>query len=125
MTQPLGWARVWVAAQPLDVEPMPRQGAWYPIVSTGATRSVLEVRGRRIAVPTDCLEIRKQRPERFTVVYRAVNSANPAFGTRADLGRVYAVCPVSGTRLKLIGHPRETKCPECGHRGEIAWWETG
>lgn len=125
MTQPLGWARVWVAARTLEADPMPRQGAWYPIVSHGATRIVLEVKGQRIAVPSDCLEIRKHRPERFTVVYRAVNSANPAFGTRSDLGRVYAVCPMSGTRVKLIGHPRETKCPECGHRGEIAWWETG
>ncbi|MGH7548490.1 MAG: hypothetical protein ACREMM_09980 [Gemmatimonadales bacterium] len=125
MSKPLGWGRVWAAGPPFDASPMPRQGAWYPIVSTGSTRIVLEVKGRRVAVPNDLIEIRKQRPERFTVVYRAVNSSNPVLGTRADLGRIYAVCPVSGTRVRLIGHPRETKCPECGHRGEVAWWETG
>jgi hypothetical protein len=125
MTQTQSWARVWVAAPPLDADPMPRQGAWYPVINAGATRVVLDVNGRRVAVPTDLLEIRDRRPERFTVVYRPMYSANPAFGTRDDLGRVYAVCPVSGTRVRLIGRPRETKCSACGFRGEIAWWETG
>src|SRR3990172_458293 len=125
MKKPLGWGGVWAAGPPFDASPMPRQGAWYPIVSTGSTRIVLEVKGRRVAVPNDLIEVRKQRPERFTVVYRAVNSSNPVLGTRGDLGRIYAVCPVSGSRVRLIGHPRETKCPECGHRGEVAWWETG
>ena len=125
MSQPVGWARIWAAAPPLNANPMLRQGVWYPVVSTGDKRAVVEVRGRRLAVPNEVLEIRDRRPDRFTVVYRPANSANPARGTRADLGRVYAVCPVSGTRVRLIGRPRETKCPACGHRGEIAWWETG
>lgn len=125
MNQPHSWARIWVAAPPIDADPMPRQGAWYPVLTLGATRVVLDVNGERVAVPTDLLEIRNQRPERFTVVYRPLNGANPARGTRGDLGRVYGVCPISGTRVRLIGHPRETKCPSCGFRGEIAWWETG
>jgi hypothetical protein len=125
MPEPVGWARIWAAAPPLNAKPMLRQGVWYPVVSTGDKRAVVEVRGRRLAVPNDVLEIRDRRPTRFTVVYRPANGANPARGTRADLGRVYAVCPVSGTRVRLVGRPRETKCPGCGHRGEIAWWETG
>jgi len=125
MTQPLGWARIWAAAPPVTADPMPRQGAWYPVVSTGESRVVLEVQGQRVTVPTDVIEIRDKRPERFTVVYRAMNTPNPAEGTRANLGHIYAVCPVSGTRVRLIGHPRETKCPECGYRAEVAWWETG
>jgi hypothetical protein len=124
-TQPVGWARIWAAAPPLEGDPMLRQGVWYPVVSAGATRAVVEVRGQRVAVPTDFVEIRDQLPARFTVVYRAVHSANPASGTKADLGRVYAVCPASGTRVRLMGHPRNAKCPQCGFRGEIAWWETG
>jgi DNA-directed RNA polymerase subunit RPC12/RpoP len=103
---------------------MLRQGAWYPVLSNGATRTVLEVSGRRVAVPSDLVEIRPKRPDRFTVVYRPRDSGNPARGTRSDLGRMYAVCPACGSRVRLVGHPRETKCP-CGFRGEIAWWETG
>ncbi len=94
---------------------MVRQGAWYAVTSLGETRAVLEVNGERVAV----------RPDRFTVVYRPRDSSNPARGTRADLGRIYAVCPACGSRAQVIGRPSETKCPKCGFRGEIAWWETG
>jgi hypothetical protein len=125
MNPVVGWARVWTAAPPFVTDPRLRQGAWYPIVSAGATRSVLEIQGRRVAVPSELVEIRPRRPDRFTVVYRPRNGTNPARGTTADLGRMYAVCPVSGSRVRLVGQPRETKCPICGHRGEIAWWETG
>ena len=113
-----------MAAPPYVSDPMLRQGAWYPVVSNGATRTVLEVSGRRVAVPSDLVEIRPKRPDRFTVVYRPRDSGNPARGTRSDLGRMYAVCPACGSRVRLVGHPRETKCP-CSFRGEIAWWETG
>jgi hypothetical protein len=125
MNQVAGWARVWTAAPPFVTDPQLRQGAWYPVVSEGSTRSVLEIHGRRVAVPSEVLEIRPRRPDRFTVVYRPRNAPNPARGTRADLGTTYAVCPASGSRVRLVGHPRETKCPACGHRAEIAWWETG
>jgi len=124
MTLPLGWARLWATTPPLG-DAMVRQGAWYAVVSVGATRTVLDVNGDRVAVPNEFLEIRTGRPGRFTVVYRPRDSSNPARGTRADLGRIYAVCPASGSRVQLIGHPKETKCPKCGYRGEIAWWETG
>src|SRR3989304_3416336 len=112
MNKPLGWGRVWAAGPPFYASPMPRQGAWYPIVSTGSRRIVREVKGRLVAVPNDLIEVRKQRPERFTVVYRAVNSSNPVLGTRADLGRIYAVCPVSGSR--------EIGRAACRERGEIS-----
>src|SRR5438132_1400221 len=38
MIQPVGWARVWVAAPPYVSDPMLRQGAWYPVVGPGARR---------------------------------------------------------------------------------------
>src|SRR5438445_7021707 len=125
MIQPVGWARVWVAAPPYVSDPMLRQGAWYPVVSNGDTRTVLEVSGRRVAVPSDLVEIRPNRPDRFTVVYRPRDSGNPARGTRSDVGRIYAVCPACASRGQLVGHPRETKRPPCGFREEIAWRETG
>ena len=124
MTQALGWARLWATAPPL-ADGMVRQGAWYAVASLGETRAVLDVNGERVAVPNDFLEIRPRRPDRFTVVYRPRDSSNPARGTRADLGRIYAVCPACGSRAQVIGRPSETKCPKCGFRGEIAWWETG
>ncbi len=124
MSETLGWARAWATARPLT-NPRLRQGAWYPVVGAETTRVVLEVHGRRVAVPHQFVEIRSHRPERFTVVYRSSAEPNPADGTPADLGRTYVVCPSSGSRLRLIGHPKEIECPTCGHRGEIAWWETG
>src|SRR5947207_15749682 len=119
MIQPVGWARVWVAAPPYVSDPMLRQGAWYPVVSNGATRTVLEVSGRRVAVPSDLVEIRPKRPDRFTVVYRPRDSGNPARGSRSDLARMYAVCPASGSGLQLVLHPPVTRRPTCGFRAEI------
>ncbi len=124
MTSSMGWARVWATARPVT-SPMLRQGAWYPVVSSGATRAVLEVHGRAVALPHRLLEIREHRPERFTVVYRPRGEPNPAQGSAGDVGRVYTVCPSSASRVRLRGRPEEIRCPTCGHRGSVAWWETG
>src|SRR5438309_10048045 len=62
MDQPLGWARAWFAAHPFVSDPMLRQGAWYPVISTGATRTVLEIQGQRVAVPSEQVEIRPSGP---------------------------------------------------------------
>ena len=123
-SKPIGWARVWPVARP-EVEPMPRHGAWYPVMNKGETRVVLDIRGERVALPTEQVEVRDQRPDRFTVVYRVAQQANPAQGTRQDLGRVYAVCPSCTKRVRLIGHPEDAECPTCRHKGVVAWWETG
>lgn len=125
MMASLGWARVFPAARRPRADPMARLGVWYPVVSRGASRVVLDVHGRRLDLPDDLVEIRAKRPDRFTVVYRTETDVNPAAGTKRDLGRVYAVCPTSGTRVRLYGHPDELECPACGHKGEVAWWETG
>ncbi len=94
MEQILGWARVWFAAKREDEGESPlRNGAWYPVLSSGVNRAVLEVSGQRVAVPQDMLEVRDKRPDRFTVVYRTYDDPNPARGTRADAGRRYGVCP--------------------------------
>lgn len=118
------WARLWAISRP-NTEPRLRQGAWYPVVTETESMVVLEVRRKHATVPRKLVEIRNQRPDRFTVVYRARNSRNPAEGTKQDLGRTYGVCPACGHRVRLFGQPKEAKCSECDHTGEIAWWETG
>src|SRR5437763_19383 len=83
MIQPVGCARVWVAAPPFVSDPMLRQGAWYPVVSTGATRTAVEIRGRRVAVPIALVEVGPRRPHRLTVGELPRDNANPAPATPA------------------------------------------
>jgi hypothetical protein len=128
MDRPWGWARIWVAAKRDSQTVQVRQGAWYPVLSTGATRIVLALPGsdESLAVPKDAFEIRNQRPERFTVVYRTTHETNPARGTTADMGQTYAVCPKCASRVRLgLVPPPHTHCGKCGHEGDVAWWETG
>jgi len=128
MEQPWGWARIWVAAKRDSQTEHVRQGAWYPVVSSGATRLVLTLPGSHdsLAVPKDAFEVRSRLPERFTVVYRTTADRNPARGTTNDLGHTYAVCPKCTARVRLgLVPPPHTKCAKCGHEGDVAWWETG
>ena len=128
MEQILGWARVWFAAKREDEGEAPlRNGAWYPVLSSGVNRAVLEVSGQRVAVPQDMLEVRDKRPDRFTVVYRTYDDPNPARGTRADAGRRYGVCPKCATRVPFRSGiiPSRATCHNCKHEGIVAWWETG
>lgn len=120
-----GWARPWATARPF-AKPTPRTGAWYPIVGEADdNRVVLEIRGKRVAVLRRLLEIRPDRPTWFSAVVRARGTEHPAAGTPQDLGRVYAVCPACGTRVRVSQDQIGALCPDCGHRGEIAWWDSG
>jgi hypothetical protein len=124
--QPLGYARIWVAAKRDAGWDKVRQGAWYPVLRTSPDRVVLDVSGHSLALPHDALEIRDRQPLRFTVVYRLREERSPVKGTSRDVGRVYAVCPMCATRLKLPPVPPITgACSRCGHEEAIAWWETG
>ncbi len=130
MEQILGWARLWFAAKRDDEGEAPlRNGAWYPILSSGVNRAVLEVSGQRVAVPLpqDIVEMREKAPDRFTVVYRPYDAPNPARGTRADAGRRYGVCPKCATRIpfRMGIIPSRATCHKCKHEGIVAWWETG
>lgn len=137
MEQTIGWARIWFAAR-RDDDVTLRQGAWYPVLNSGAKGVVLNVSGRQVSVPQDAIELRRRRPDRFTVVYRTWDDPNPAQGTKADLGRTYAVCPKCASRVRLPKRPRlgtsgvletsgaeRARCPRCSHEGIVAWWETG
>src|SRR2546422_6684674 len=99
MEQVLGWARLWFAAKREDDGEAPlRNGAWYPVLSSGANRAVVEVSGQRVAVPQDLVEMREKAPDRFTVVYRPYDAPNPARGTRSEehtselQSRLHLVC---------------------------------
>ncbi|HYS60538.1 MAG TPA: hypothetical protein VEM27_08100, partial [Gemmatimonadales bacterium] len=118
MEQILGWARLWFAAKRDDEGEAPlRNGAWYPILSSGVNRAVLEVSGQRVAVPQDIVEMREKAPDRFTVVYRPYDAPNPARGTRADAGRRYGVCPKCATRIpfRMGIIPSRATCHKCKH----------
>lgn len=128
MEELLGWARVWFAAKRAgEGGDQLRQGAWYPVVSSGVTRTVLDVSGNRVTVPQETVELRNKRPDRFTVVYRTHDDPNPARGTRADVGRRYGVCPACASRVLFRGGviPAVATCGRCRHEGLVAWWETG
>ncbi len=124
--RPLGWARPWAAARPF-ARPAPRAGAWYPVVGeTSGERLVLQVRGRRVAIQKKLLEVRSDRPRTFTVVIRTRETAQnvrAAGGPRIDM--IYAVCPVCTMRMPILKDQPAATCAECGHGGEVAWWETG
>ena len=90
-------------------------------------RVTLGVGLRQVHVPRRILEIRprKSKPKHFTVVHRTKGHPNPVEGTARDLGPMYAVCAECGSRTELFGEPTKIHCLECGHSGDIAWWETG
>ncbi len=121
-----GWARLWATARPF-ARPTPRAGAWYPVVGEASSgRVVLEVRGRRVAVQRRFLEIRPDRPNVFTVVVRTRGSVRMTErGEGAQGERVYAVCPYCTTRVRVLQDQPAVTCSRCGHRGAVAWWETG
>ncbi len=119
----IGWARPWSIAKPF-ARPSPRAGAWYPVVAEAdATRVVLEIRGKKVAVHRHLVEIREQRPDKFTVVNRPKADQDAQAG--GDLGRRYAVCPSCNARVPLWADPPRLTCGTCQHEGEVAYWETG
>jgi hypothetical protein len=124
MAKAIGWARAWAIARP-ESEPTLRQGAWYPVIKERESDLVLRVLDEDVTIPRRLVELRDERPERFTVVYRAKDDPNPVRGKKTDRGRVYAVCPMCGHRVWLVGKEATTRCTECHHEGEVAWWETG
>ena len=113
-----GWARVAPQEARAGAHLM-RLGAWYQIVGNPApTLVVLDIARRNVAIPRDLLQISPLRPERFSVVPRSPSKLR---GKSDDSSSTYAVCPVSGTRVRLSGHPESVECPNCGHRGAVVW----
>ena len=123
--QPTGFARLWATAHAF-ARPMPRAGAWYPVVGEASgERAVLEIRGRRVAIRKTLLEIRPERPKVFTVVVRSREAAAATVATPGTkIARIYAVCPACGQRAAVVEDQATATCAKCGHQAEIAWWET-
>lgn len=123
--RPVGWARPWATAAPAARKIL-RAGAWYPVVEPERPDGslVLLMKHRPVRVPARLVEVRTDRPHRFTVVHQS-GGWHPATGTTRDLGKTYAVCPASGHRVRVFGTPTHAECPGCGYRGEIGWLETG
>jgi len=124
--KPIGWARLWATARPY-ARPMPRAGAWYPVVGEASGgRVVIDVRGKRVAVAQRFLEVREERPRSFTVVWHSRESVAHLKETIGpEVPRIYAVCPECAQRVRVFEGQAEAKCAGCGHRGTVAWEETG
>jgi hypothetical protein len=106
----LGWGRVFAAAR-LSQAPETRRGAWYPVVSEGRSRVVLEVNGKRVDLAKAAVEVRAKRPDKFTVVYRSANDQAPPVPKGTDPGRVYAVCPDCAKRTRPSASRRRCNAP--------------
>ena len=120
--KPIGWARPWASARPF-ARPMPRTGAWYPIVAeAGNERAVLEIHGKRVAIKKQLLEIRPQRPKAFTGVVRSRTTvAAVDILRRGERDPVYAVCPLCAERVQVTKNASVASCPACKHRDQIIW----
>jgi hypothetical protein len=119
------WARTWATARPY-ARPMPRAGAWYPVVGEASNdRLVIEIVGRKVAIQKKFLEVRTKRPATFTAVTRTRNTVSTMEKAGASIPRVYAVCPNCMSRVNAFPGQAAATCKTCGHEGEIAWWETG
>ncbi len=117
MKKTRGWARV----KPAGAHIM-RLGAWYQIVNQrNPSLIVLDVAGRNVPVRRDLVEITREAPQRFSVVYRSLDDPNPALGTPDDVGPTYAVCPLSGTRVPLTSQPEFLTCPTCRQLHPVDW----
>jgi len=120
--KPMGWARPWASAHPF-ARPMPRTGAWYPVVAdAGNERAVLEINGRRVAIKKQLLEIRPERPRAFSGVIRSRTTVSAVQSLRdGQHDSVYAVCPLCAQRVPVSRNAAVVSCTACNHRDQIIW----
>jgi hypothetical protein len=118
------WARVYAAIRPPQSRNL-RAGAWYPVVNDELPdRVTLRIGKTVVTVPRRVVEVRPRQPKRFSVVHRVGYVPVGQRKSLHHLGRYYAVCPICHWRFGLIGTPERTRCRQCGHDGEVSWWET-
>ncbi len=124
-TDSKGWARLWATARPY-ARPMPRAGAWYPVVGEASSeRVVIDVRGKRVAIAKRFLEVREERPKIFTVIWHSRDSlARLKETVGPEVPRIYAVCPMCAQRVRIFEGQAMAHC-ECGHHATIGWEQTG
>lgn len=120
MTPPVAWAR----PLPVGVHLL-RRGAWYRVVNdNGPELLIVDVAKRNIPVPRERVQLRRDKPDRWSIVVRNATDPNATRGTTSDLGPVYAVCPGCAYRAPLSDDPAEMACPECHRTYPVEWSET-
>ncbi len=121
--RPLAWARVYPALK-RELTKYLRHGAWYPVVRDDQPdRISLQVGDRTVVVPRRMVEVRHRQPTHFSVISR-LDLPPDQRSAPGDLGKRYAVCPRCSSRSTLFGQPPSRDCPDCGHTGEVGWWES-
>ena len=117
-------AKVWARTRPVGVPSM-RRGAWYPAMPLpNKERISVDVGIRTLFVHRELVELKRSEPGGFSVVRRSLNDPNPARGTLSDMGLTYAVCPKSGTRVRLVNEvDGRLTCPDCGYEDSVRWEE--
>lgn len=116
----LGWARS--ASGTADVL---RRGAWYPITAEPSEGTVeLDVRGRRVRVSVTEVLVRRDPPERWSVVVRTGVLRPTLGGQGKEVVTHYAVCPHCQQRQDYVGKPATLACVQCGATSPVDWSET-
>jgi hypothetical protein len=99
-----------------------RRGAWYPVVGDSDNSLViLDVNKSNRPANRATLEIREERPDRWSVVRREPGQEAAQRASDASLGPVYAVCPRCRERVMLAGREEEYTCPGCGSDYPVDW----
>jgi len=100
----IGWARS--RGDRAEKEGL-RRGAWYRIVEeSGKSWVVLDVHRVEVRVPKETVDIRRERPQSWSVVHEP------------DV-----VCPGCHKRQHVSGQPKEVKCYECENSYSVDWQE--
>ena len=115
-----GWARCTDA-----VADILRRGAWYPIVEESADgHLVVEVRGQRVRLSAGDVNVRREPPERWSIVVRTGVLRPTLGGQGKEVVNTYAVCPHCHQREDFSGKPATLVCPRCGAAAPVDWSET-
>lgn len=97
-----GWARS--RGDRAEAEGL-RRGAWYRVVEDAGERwVVLDVHHVEVRVPKENLELRKERPNAWSVVHEP-----------------HLVCPGCHKRQHVAGKPASVQCHECGNTFAVDW----
>jgi hypothetical protein len=82
-----------------------RRGAWYRVVEdAGKPWVVLDVQQVEVRIPREDLELRRDRPNAWSVVHEP-----------------HLVCPRCHARRHVRAEPKEVQCPECGQSYRVDW----
>lgn len=115
-----GWARP--APGTADVL---RRGAWYPITGEPTDGTVeLDVRGRRVRVSVSDVRLRREPPERWSIVVRTGVLRPTLGGQGKEVVTQYAVCPHCQQRQDYADKPPALTCGQCGATSAVDWSET-